>query len=61
MRVIRQTADGDDEPPVFEAWSDLLVEGLKAFVVTFVYSLLPLSIDLAVAAVRYRRGRRRVR
>ena len=49
-RVIRQTADGDDEPPVFEAWSDLLVEGAKAFAVTFVYSLLPLTI-LAVAAM----------
>ncbi|ELZ48668.1 hypothetical protein C464_06578 [Halorubrum coriense DSM 10284] len=49
-RVIRQTADGDDEPPVFEAWGDLLVEGLKAFAVTFVYSLVPLAV-LAVAAV----------
>ena len=47
-RVIRQTADGDDEPPVFEAWGDLLVEGVKAFAVTFVYSLLPIAI-LAVA------------
>ncbi|EMA59188.1 DUF4013 domain-containing protein [Halorubrum lipolyticum] len=49
-RVIRRTADGDAEPPVFEAWGDLLVEGAKAFAVTFVYSLLPLAI-LAVAAV----------
>ena len=49
-RVLRQTADGNDEPPVFEEWGDLLVEGAKAFVVTFVYSLLPLAI-LAVAAV----------
>ncbi|EMA65045.1 DUF4013 domain-containing protein [Halorubrum kocurii] len=49
-RVLRQTADGDDEPPVFEEWGDLLVEGAKAFAVTFVYSLLPLAI-LAVAAV----------
>ena len=49
-RVSRQTAEGDDRPPVFEAWADLLVEGLKAFAVTFVYSLLPLAI-LTVAAV----------
>jgi hypothetical protein len=49
-RVVRRTADGDDVPPVFETWADLLVDGLKAFVVTFVYSLLPLAI-VAVAAV----------
>ncbi|EMA67708.1 hypothetical protein C461_08274 [Halorubrum aidingense JCM 13560] len=49
-RVVRRTAGGDDELPVFEAWADLLVEGLKAFAVTLVYSLLPLAI-LAVAAV----------
>ncbi|WP_050033875.1 DUF4013 domain-containing protein [Halorubrum halophilum] len=48
-RVIRRTADGTDEPPVFEAWGNLLVEGVKAFAVTFVYSLLPLAV-LAVAA-----------
>ncbi|WP_123619331.1 DUF4013 domain-containing protein [Halorubrum sp. CSM-61] len=49
-RVIRRTADGDTEPPVFEAWGDLLVEGVKAFAVTLVYSLLPLAV-LAAAAV----------
>ncbi|WP_297885861.1 DUF4013 domain-containing protein [uncultured Halorubrum sp.] len=48
-RVIRRTADGDDEPPAFDEWGDLLVEGLKAFAVTFVYSLVPLAV-LAVAA-----------
>ena len=50
VRVLRRTADGDDEPPVFDAWGDLLTDGLKAFVVTFVYSLLPLAI-LSVAVV----------
>ena len=48
-RVLRRTADGDDAPPAFEAWVDLLVDGLKAFVVAFVYSLLPLAV-LAIAA-----------
>ena len=48
VRVLRRTADGDDEPPVFDAWGELLVDGLKAFVVAFVYSLLPLSV-VAVA------------
>ncbi|WP_144797802.1 DUF4013 domain-containing protein [Halorubrum depositum] len=49
-RVLRRTADGDDAPPVFEEWGDLLVEGAKAFAVTLVYSLLPLLV-FAVAAV----------
>ncbi|ELZ55627.1 MULTISPECIES: DUF4013 domain-containing protein [Halorubrum] len=50
VRVLRRTADGDAEPPVFDAWGDLLVDGLKGFAVAFVYSLLPLGV-VAVAAV----------
>ena len=46
-RVLRLTGDGDDEPPVFEEWGDLLVEGAKGFVVTLVYSLLPLAVFTA--------------
>ena len=49
-RVLRLTADGDDAPPVFDEWGDLLVEGAKAFAVTLVYSLVPLAV-FAVAAV----------
>ena len=49
-RVLRQTANGDDTPPAFEAWSDLLIEGTKGFVVTLVYSLVPLAA-FAVAAI----------
>ncbi|MFC7187815.1 DUF4013 domain-containing protein [Halorubrum yunnanense] len=49
-RVLRRTADGDDAPPAFEAWGDLLVEGAKAFVVAFVYSLLPIAA-LAIAGL----------
>ena len=50
VRVLRRTADGDDGPPVFDARGELLADGLRAFVVTFVYSLLPLGV-VAVAAV----------
>jgi hypothetical protein len=50
-RVVRRTADGDDEPPVFDEWGELLVDGLKAFVVAFVYSLLPLGVLAAAAAL----------
>ncbi|GAA0544812.1 DUF4013 domain-containing protein [Halorubrum ejinorense] len=51
VRVLRRTADGDDEPPVFDAWGELLVDGLKAFAVTFVYSLLPLAIVVGAGAL----------
>ena len=50
-RVLRRTADGDDDPPVFEAWGELFVDGLKAFAVAFVYSLLPLGVLAAAAFV----------
>jgi len=52
VRVIRAVNDGDTEvPPVFEEWGDLLVEGLVAFLITLVYSLVPLVvIGLAIAS-----------
>jgi hypothetical protein len=49
-RVLRQTADGDDMPPEFDDWGDLFSEGLKGFVVTLVYSLLPVMV-FALAVV----------
>ena len=49
-RVLRQTADGDDVPPEFDEWGELFSEGLKGFVVTLVYSLLPVMV-FALAAV----------
>lgn len=41
MRVMRGTVDGETEPPVFDEWGDLFVDGLKGFVVAFVYMLIP--------------------
>lgn len=37
VRVLRVAVDGGDEPPVFDEWGDLLVDGLKLFVVTLAY------------------------
>ena len=50
MRVLRRTGERSDEPPVFDEWGDLLIDGVKAFLITFVYSVLPLAI-LAVVGV----------
>ncbi|MGQ4555668.1 DUF4013 domain-containing protein [Halobellus sp. GM3] len=41
VRVARGTMHGDEQPPVFDEWGDLFVDGLKAFVVAFVYGLVP--------------------
>ncbi|WP_324758109.1 DUF4013 domain-containing protein [Haloarcula montana] len=49
LNVLRSVMDGDEEPPVFEDWGALAVDGLKASVIGFVYSLVPALI--AVVAV----------
>lgn len=44
VRVMRQTLDVEPEPPVFEDWGDLLVEGAKAWAISVVYMLVPLLV-----------------
>ena len=51
LRVLERTAAGDDEPPVFEGWGDLGIEGLKAFLITMVYGSVPFVIGGALLAV----------
>ena len=41
LRVLEHTVEGDDQPPVFDDWANLGVQGLLAFVVTTVYYLIP--------------------
>lgn len=42
LRVLEHTVAGDDQPPVFDDWANLGVQGLLAFVVTMVYYLIPI-------------------
>lgn len=49
VRVLRGSMAGDETPPVFDEWGELFVDGLKAFVVTFVYLLVP-GIVFAVSS-----------
>jgi len=45
LEVIRRVSDGDvAEPPAWEDWGTLFVDGLKVFVITVVYSLIPAAI-----------------
>ncbi|WP_255195780.1 DUF4013 domain-containing protein [Halorarius litoreus] len=41
VRVLRVALEGGEEAPAFDEWGDLLVDGVKLFVVGIVYFLLP--------------------
>ncbi|ADJ15200.1 DUF4013 domain-containing protein [Halalkalicoccus jeotgali] len=47
IRVLDRTARGDDEPPAFDEWGALIVDGLKASIIAFVYALVPTAVLLA--------------
>ncbi|MFB6108676.1 MAG: DUF4013 domain-containing protein [Haloplanus sp.] len=54
VRVLRSAAAGDDHLPSFTEWTDLLVDGVKALVVAFVYALavvVPTGVVAVVAGV----------
>lgn len=52
VQVLDRTSHGDDEAPVFENWGDLAIDGAKAFVIVFVYSLVPAIVGaMAVGGV----------
>lgn len=47
VRVLDRTASGDNEPPVFDEWGELIVDGVKASAIAFVYALIPTAVLLA--------------
>lgn len=47
VRILDATANGRDEAPEFENWGELLVDGVKALVVAFVYYLPPTALFIA--------------
>jgi len=49
VRSLRNVLDGIEEPPAFDEWGDLFVDGLKAFAIGLAYSLVPAGI--AIVAV----------
>lgn len=44
VRVLRSVEAGEEVPPTFGDWGDLFVDGLKAFAIALVYSLVPLIV-----------------
>lgn len=50
VRVLRSAMAGEETPPVFDDWGDLLGDGLRATVIGLVYGLIP-ALVFAVVAV----------
>lgn len=44
VRTMRRSLAQDPEPPVFDDWGELLVDGVKAWVIGVVYMLVPLVV-----------------
>lgn len=49
VRVLRSVEAGEETPPTFGDWGELLVDGLKAFAIAFVYAIVPLIVLAATA------------
>ncbi len=49
VRTLRNVMNGIEEPPEFDEWGDLFIDGLKAFAIGLAYSLVPAAI--AIVAV----------
>lgn len=48
LAVIRGRLAGDEKPPAWGNWTDLFVDGLKAWVVGFVYAIVPMAVAVVV-------------
>lgn len=46
VRTIQVSGTEGSSPPAFEGWSDLLVDGIKAWVIGIVYMLIPLLVAI---------------
>lgn len=51
VEVMRGGVAGDAEPPRFEAWGDLLVDGTRAFVVVMAYQIVPAVVGGGLLAL----------
>jgi len=51
LRVLGSTVRGESEPPAWDDWGGLFVDGLKATVVAFVYAIVPTVVFLGLGTV----------
>lgn len=46
VRALRATIEGESQPPAFDDWGTLLVDGLKVWLVSVIYMLVPIVVGL---------------
>lgn len=51
LRVLGSTVRGEAEPPAWEDWGGLFVDGLKSLGVTFVYGIVPIIVFVGIGGV----------
>lgn len=44
VRTIADSLEGGSEPPVFDDWGELIVDGLQAWIIGIIYLLIPLIV-----------------
>lgn len=44
VRTVRYSLEGEPEPPAFDDWGTLLIDGLQAWVISLIYFLIPLLV-----------------
>lgn len=47
LKIVKSSINGSSELPEFNDWTEMFVDGLKVFVVLFVYSIIPLLLILS--------------
>lgn len=51
VRVLESTINGDPEPPEWDDWGGLFVDGIKATIVGIAYSIIPTVVILGLGSV----------
>lgn len=51
VRVVRSVAEGEETPPTFDDWGDMLVDGVKGFAITVAYFFIPAAIFAGFAVM----------
>ena len=51
VRVLERTVGGDDVPPEFDEWGDLLMKGVVGSVIALAYTVIPVVVYAVVVAV----------
>lgn len=46
VKVMKSTVEGDAEPPEFDDWGTLLVDGIQVFVIGIIYMIIPIIVWL---------------